>query len=167
MSVVDPNHVLPRTFEWNVALERALGKADVLTVTYLGAAGRKLMRRDRYNAPNPNFTGMFNVLWNGSDSSYEALQAQFRHRLAHGLQTLFSYTWAHAIDDASSDAYPTNLPANYALLSQERGSSDYDIGTHSPAQFPLTFPRRPVENGKRYLGAGQRIRSFTLAARPR
>jgi hypothetical protein len=85
------------------------------------------MRRDLYNAPNPNFTGMLNVLWNGSDSSYEALQAQFRHRLAHGLQTLFSYTWAHAIDDASSDAYPINLPANYAPLSQERGSSDYDI----------------------------------------
>jgi hypothetical protein len=63
---------------------------------------------------------MFNVLWNGSDSSYEAL-------LAHGLQTLFSYTWAHAIDDASSDAYPLNLPANYAAFSQERGSSDYDI----------------------------------------
>jgi len=45
MVVVDPNHVLPRTYEWNVALERAIGKADVLTVTYLGAAGRKLMRR--------------------------------------------------------------------------------------------------------------------------
>lgn len=41
--------------------------------------------------------------------------------------TLFSYSWAHAIDDASSDAYPINLPANYAPLSQERGSSDYDI----------------------------------------
>jgi hypothetical protein len=127
MVVVDPNHVLPRTYEWNVALEKAIGKADVLTVTYLGAAGRKLMRRDLYNAPNPNFNGMFNVLWNGSDSGYEALQAQFRHRLAHGLQTLFSYTWAHAIDDASSDAYPINLPANFAPLSQERGSSDYDI----------------------------------------
>jgi hypothetical protein len=46
MAVVDPNHVLPRTSEWTVALERALGKSDVLTVTYLGAAGRKLMRRD-------------------------------------------------------------------------------------------------------------------------
>ncbi|MGD0134350.1 MAG: TonB-dependent receptor, partial [Bryobacteraceae bacterium] len=37
--VVDPNHVLPRTYEWNAAVERTLGRADVLTVTYLGAAG--------------------------------------------------------------------------------------------------------------------------------
>jgi len=110
VAVVDPNHVLPRTFEWNAALERTLGKADVLTVTYLGAAGRKLMRQDVYNAPNPNFTAMFNVMRNGADSSYDALQAQFRHRLAHGLQTLFSYTWAHSIDDASSDVNYLNVP---------------------------------------------------------
>ena len=41
LAVVDPNHVLPRTYEWNAALERSFGKADVLTATYLGAAGRK------------------------------------------------------------------------------------------------------------------------------
>jgi len=125
--VVDPSHVLPRTYEWNAAVERTVGKADVITVTYLGAAGRKLMRQDFYKAPNPNFTGQFNVMRNGADSSYQALQAQFRHRLGHGLQTLLSYTWAHSIDDASSDANPVNLPANDAPLSQERGSSDYDI----------------------------------------
>jgi hypothetical protein len=125
LAVVDPNHVLPRTYEWNAAVERTLGKADVLTVTYLGAAGRKLMRQDLYNAPNPNFTGEFDVMRNGANSSYQALQAQFRHRLAHGLQTLLSYTWAHSIDDASSDAYYLNVPAGYS--SSDRASSDYDI----------------------------------------
>src|SRR5580658_3886914 len=59
MAVVDPNHVLPRTYEWNAALERSFGRADVVTVTYLGAAGRKLMRQDIYIAPNPEFTGEF------------------------------------------------------------------------------------------------------------
>jgi hypothetical protein len=127
LSVVDPNHVLPRTYEWNAALERSFGRADVLTVTYLGAAGRKLMRQDIYDAPNPNFTGEFALMRNDADSSYNALQTQYRHRFSHGLQTLLSYTWAHAIDDASSDAYPINLPANDAPLFQERGPSDYDI----------------------------------------
>ena len=55
-----------------------------------------------------------------------ALQAQYRHRFSHGLQTLLSYTWAHSIDDASSDAYYLNVPPGDSLLS-ERGSSDYDI----------------------------------------
>jgi Carboxypeptidase regulatory-like domain/TonB dependent receptor len=127
LAVVDPNHVLPRTYEWNAAVERTFGKADVLTVTYLGAAGRKLMRQDIYIAPNPEFTGEFDLMRNDADSSYNALQVQYRHRLAHGLQTLLSYTWAHSIDDASSDAYFVNLPAGDAPLSDERGSSDYDI----------------------------------------
>jgi len=127
LAVVDPNHVLPRTYEWNAAVERTLGKADVLTLTYLGAAGRKLMRQDIYNAPNPNFTGEFDVMRNGADSSYQALQAQYRHRFTHGLQILVSYTWAHSIDDASSDAYYLHAPPGSAASSQERGSSDYDI----------------------------------------
>jgi hypothetical protein len=127
LAVVDPNHVLPRTYEWNAAVERTFGKADVLTVTYLGSAGRKLMRQDIYEAPNPEFTGELDLMRNDADSSYNAFQVQYRHRLAHRLQTLLSYTWAHSIDDASSDAYFVNLPASDAPLSQERGSSDYDI----------------------------------------
>ena len=55
---------------------------------------------------------------NGADSSYQALQAQYRHRLAHGLQTLLSYTWAHSIDDASSDAdYRERAPGRFAFVS--------------------------------------------------
>jgi hypothetical protein len=67
-----------------------------LKVTYVGAAGRKLMRQDRYYQPNPNFTGKFDLMAKEGDSSYQALQAQFHHRVAHGLQTLFSYTWPHS-----------------------------------------------------------------------
>jgi hypothetical protein len=69
IAVVDPNHVLPRTYEWNAAVERTLGKADVLTVTYLGAAGRKLMRQDVCDALNPNFTGEFDLMRSDADSS--------------------------------------------------------------------------------------------------
>jgi hypothetical protein len=125
IAVVDPNHVLPRTYEWNAAVERTFGKADVLTVTYLGAAGRKLMRTDIYNAPNPNFTSQFQLMSNDASSSYHALQLQYRHRFSHGLQTLLSYTWAHSIDDASSDSDYLNVPPSDSP--SERGSSDYDI----------------------------------------
>ena len=125
LAVVDPNHVLPRTYEWNAAVEKSFGRADVLTVTYLGAAGRKLMRTDHYQAPNPNFTGEFDLMRNDADSSYQALQAQFRHRFTHGLQTLLSYTWAHGIDNASSDVNYLNVPLGDSP--SERGSSDYDI----------------------------------------
>jgi len=127
LAVVDPNHVLPRTYEWNAALERSLGKVDVFALTYVGAGGRKLMRQDIYIAPNSNFTGEFDVMRNGAASSYNALQAQYRHRLSHGLQALVSYTWAHSIDDVSFDSNFLNAPPGTSPSSVERGSSDYDI----------------------------------------
>jgi Carboxypeptidase regulatory-like domain/TonB dependent receptor len=126
LAVVDPHHVLPRTYEWNAAVEQTLGSTDVLTLTYLGAGGRKLMRQDIYYQPNPAvFTGEVDLMRNGATSSYQALQAQFRHRMAHGLQTLLSYTWAHSIDDVPSDVFFLNVPPGNS--SSDRGSSDYDI----------------------------------------
>ena len=47
--------------------EQGFGNADVLTLTYVGAAGRQLMRDDIYNKPNPEFTGQFDVFRNGAD----------------------------------------------------------------------------------------------------
>jgi hypothetical protein len=55
------------------------------------------MRKDIYIGPNPDFTGEFDVLSNAGNSSYNALQAQCRHRLSHGLQTLLSYTWGSGL----------------------------------------------------------------------
>ena len=112
ISVVDPNHVLPRTYEWNAAVEQSFGKADVLSLTYVGAAGRRLMRRDIYIAPNRTFTYRVDVQSNAGISNYNSLQAQFRHRLSHGLQALLSYTWGHSIDDVSSDGNFQNVPAD-------------------------------------------------------
>jgi hypothetical protein len=125
LAVVDPNHVLPTTYEWNAAVEHSITNADVLTLTYLGAGARKLMRKDVYIAPGPNFTGEFDLLSNHGTSSYNSLEAQYRHRLTRGLQALLSYTWAHSIDDVSSDVNYQNVPLNKS--SSERGPSDYDI----------------------------------------
>ena len=143
IAVVDPNHVLPRTYEWNAGLERSFGKADIVAATYVGAAGRKLMRQDNYFAPNPNFTGEVDVMRNGASANYNALQAQFRHRFTHGLQTLLSYTWSHSIDNVSSDAYYANVPPG---ASSDRGSSTYDVRqTFSGAvSYDIPAPRSGV-----------------------
>ena len=85
------------------------------------------MRKDIYIAPGPNFTGEFDLLSNGATSSYNALQAEYLHRVSHGLQTLLSYTWGHSIDDVSSDANYQNVPLGKSPSSAERGPSNYDI----------------------------------------
>jgi hypothetical protein len=107
-------------------VERCFGNSDALSVTYLGAAGRKLMRADYYYKPNANFGSAVSIFSNGSNSSYQALQAQFRHRFQYGLQALLSYTWGHSIDDVSSDANIANVPPGASALTN-RGSSTYDI----------------------------------------
>ncbi|MGO8985700.1 MAG: TonB-dependent receptor domain-containing protein [Terriglobales bacterium] len=127
VAVINPSHVLPRTYEWNAAIEQSLSAADVFTMTYVGAGGRKLMRRDIYYAPNSNLTGEFDVLSNGASSSYNALQTEYRHRATHGLQTLLSYTWSHSIDNVSSDGNYANVPPGAEPASLDRGPSDYDI----------------------------------------
>ena len=98
------------------------------------------MRQDIYIAPNSNFTGEFDVQRNAGDSSYNALQAQYRHRLSYGLQTLLSYTWGHSIDNVSSDVNYQNVPPGLSPSSAERGSSDYDIRHTFSAAVSYNIP---------------------------
>jgi len=140
MAVMDPNHVLPRSYEWNAALEQGFGNADVLTMTYVGASGRQLIRNDIYNRPNPTFTGQVYVFRNGADSSYNALQLQYRHRLTRGLQALVSYTWSHSIDDVSSDSYYVNVPPGVEPASLNRGPSNFDIRNTFSAAVSYYIP---------------------------
>ncbi len=89
---------------------------------------------------------------NDADSSYQALQARFRHNLAGGLQTLFSYTWAHSIDDASSDAFYLNVPTGDSPSSQERASSDYDTRQTFSGAISYNIPSPGGAMWKRILG---------------
>lgn len=148
---VDPHHMLPRTYQWNAAVERTLGKSDVVTVTYVGAAGRKLMRQDLYNSPNSNFAGQFDLMRNGASSSYQALQGQFRHRFTYGVQMLLGYTWGHSVDDVSSDAYFLNVPPGASPRSN-RGSSDYDIRQTFSAAISYNIPAPGSRTWKRIFG---------------
>ena len=150
MSVVDSNHVLPRTYEWNASIEKSAGSGDVMNLTYVGAGGRKLMRQDFYIAPNPNFSGEVDIARNGASSNYQALQAQLRHRFAHRLQALLSYTWSHAIDDVSSDSYYVNVPPGAA--SSERGSSVYDIRHTFSGAVSYDIPAPHAEFWKSIFG---------------
>jgi hypothetical protein len=138
--VIDPHHLLPRTYQWNAAVERGLGKAQAITVGYVGAAGRKLMRNDTYLNPNPDFEEV-DARKNEADSSYHALQTQFRRRLTNSLQALVSYTWAHSIDDASGDGALATVLASKSPLYLERGPSDYDIRHTFSAAVSYDMPR--------------------------
>jgi len=152
---VNPNLKLPYTWQWNASLEQALGKDQVLTVSYLGAAGRNLLQSTFVQAPPTNpaiATGTF--LDNSATSDYDALQVQFQRRLSRGLQGLASYTWAHSIDDASAASPTLASNRNVPGSNSNRGSSDFDIrhafsaGTTYEVPAPVQHPwLRPILRG--------------------
>ena len=118
----DPDLTLPYTEQWNLSLDHAIGSRNTVTASYVGNAGRRLLFTEDYFGGtlfDPNLTAAgLNYTSNASFSSYNALQLQDQGYLAPGMQLLVSYTWAHAIDNASSD-----LPANPPV----RGNSDNDV----------------------------------------
>ena len=149
--VTDPHLTLPRTYQWNVAMEGTLGKHQSLSASYVGAAGRRLLRQEFLVNPNPNFTNLF-VTRNASVSDYHALQAQFNRRLSRGLQALASYTWSHSIDTVSLESSLNILSTRYDP-SRDRGSSDFDIRHTFSAAATYDIPKvdtnrvlRPIVN---------------------
>ena len=149
--VTDPRLKLPRTYQWNVAMEGSLGKRQSLSASYVGAAGRRLLRQEYLVNPNPNFTDLF-VTRNASVSDYHALQVQFNRRLFGGLQTLASYTWSHSIDTVSLESSLNILATRYDP-SLDRGSSSFDIRHTFSAAATYDIPKlttnrllRPIVN---------------------
>jgi hypothetical protein len=121
----DPRLELPRSYQWNVAVEQEIGASQGITTTYVGSVGRRLLRRELIIAPNPDF-GFVAITRNAATSDYHALQVQFERRLVSGLQILASYTWAHSIDLASEDS--SNLASVGALNPNiDRASSSFDV----------------------------------------
>jgi hypothetical protein len=126
---IDPHLKLPYSLQWNVTVEQELGARQTLSVSYAGAAGRRLLRQGVL--PATPESGEVRVITNTSASDYHAMQAHFRRRLSGGLQALASYTWSHSIDDASGDSDVT-APAGGPGVRPGRGASSFDV-RHSAA----------------------------------
>jgi hypothetical protein len=164
ISVADPNLKLPRTYQWNAALEQSLGSSQSLSATYVGAVGRDLLRVTDLVSPNPDF-GYVNVTSNTATSNYNALQLKFERRLSHGLQALASYTWSHSIDIASTDALANYLdtPSSVANPNIDRGNSDFDIRHAFTAGVTYNLPTSESNNVTHAVLGGWSVDSFIFA----
>jgi hypothetical protein len=131
-----PEHLqLPYTLEWNLSVQQSLGRAQALTVSYLGADGRRLQGEQELLAGslNPNFQTIV-YIDSGLTSNYNALQVQFQRNVSHGINALASYTYSHSIDFGS----------NYAALPFTRGNSDFDLRHSFSAGATWDLPRASV-----------------------
>ncbi|HKY41524.1 MAG TPA: carboxypeptidase regulatory-like domain-containing protein [Pyrinomonadaceae bacterium] len=143
----DPELQLPRTYQWNVALEKSLTSDQTLSLAYVGAVGRRLLREDVLINPEPNFT-IVRVTRNAARSNYHALQLQYRRRLYRGFQALASYTASRSLDNASSDSLPRLrvVPAGQVsgILGEQDvplAPSDFDVRHSLAAAVTYNLPK--------------------------
>jgi len=143
--VAEPNLQLPRIMQWNFGLEQSLGQKQVVAASYVGAAGRRLLRTELLLNPTPLYQQVF-VTTNKASADYHALQLQFHRRLSQGLQAVAAYTWSHSIDIASNDSN-ANLPALTGYDPQlDRGPSDFDVRHAFTAAVSYDIPA-PFKSG--------------------
>jgi hypothetical protein len=133
-----PNLVLPSVLQWNATMEHALTPRDTISAGYLGSAGRDLIRRE-LGGPGSTVTSWFAVTTNHGSSDYQALVAQYRRRVAQGLESLVSYSWSHSLDNDSSDSFLVWAGRNSGA-SRDWGSSDFDVRHSLTASLGYALP---------------------------
>ncbi len=139
----DPNTRLPKTYQWNFALEHSFGTKQTVSASYVAAIGRRLLRSETLRNPNPTFTTVL-LMRNTATSDYQALQLQFQRRLSRGLQALASYSWSHSIDTASNDSSRSTLPSQTINPQMDRGPSDFDVRHTFNGAITYNFPNASV-----------------------
>lgn len=140
-----PAHMhTPRVQQWNLAVEREIAKNTLLSFDYSGSAGHNLYTLIYFDQalPGDGSTSIqarqqFPFLSDGSQetsnngfSKYNAFLTKLEKRYTNGLSFLASYTWGHALDNASDanlgsphagDTFREAQHANW-----EYGNSDFD-----------------------------------------
>jgi hypothetical protein len=153
-----PDLRLPLTVQWSAALEQPLGGGQSLSLSYVGAAGRRLLRQTALLRPNTDFS-VVRMVTNTSSSDYNALQAVYGRRLSKGLQAHAAYTWSHSIDDDSDDSASGLLIVGDFNTRTERGPSTFDVRHSLSGAFSYDLPG-PERKG----AAGALLRDWSLDA---
>ena len=128
-----PHLQLPYTLQWNASLQQALGKAQALTVSYVGSHAARLLQQNQFTSSTNPLTRTFFIVQNGLTSDYDSLQVQLQRRLSRGLAALASYTWSHCLDYNSVN-YLTGLQG------YQRGNCDFDVRHNFSAAFSYDVP---------------------------
>jgi hypothetical protein len=132
------------TTQWNLNIQRQLGRNLVAEAGYLGSYGRNLtlfLLENQIRNPSDYGKGqsarpvpVFGNIWgwgSGGRSRYHAGYVKFEQRFTAGLSLLGSYTLGNSLDNAPGDFAVGNLgisvaPIDSYNLSREYGPSGFD-----------------------------------------
>jgi hypothetical protein len=144
---------------WSFGVQRALSRATILEVAYVGTAGVRLLTASNINAGAPGPTSPVTrrpygpalaevrELSTSAHSTYHSLQTKVERRFSGGLFFLASWTWSKSLDNQSNGtdnaAAGGQYPQDPAHPELDRGPSSFDR-THrfvASAVWEIPHPR--------------------------
>lgn len=158
---VDPNLHVGYAQTWQLAAQRDLPGAMVMTATYLGTKGTHGMQRFLPNtypigAVNlcPSCPAGFVYQTSGGNSNREAGQLQLRRRLRSGLTATLQYTYAKAIDDdaqVGAQGHVSTTGETGSSTSSESGSQSSAAPAIAQNWLDLRGERGPSNFDQRHV----------------
>jgi hypothetical protein len=154
---VNKNYRLPYVQVWNVSVQRTIPWQIVLNAGYSGAYGSRLDIIDapgRFTAIGANgvpVTTLPNAIYDYEDSvafsKYNAGTLSARKRMSGGISLQATWTYAHAIDDATSiggnGGSGNSLVQNWQDIRAEESNSTFDVRHKVNGSFVYELPFGP------------------------
>jgi len=150
--------------QWNISVQRQLGRTRSVEVAWVGSRGRNLIAARDINQPAPSpapfnprpnpFFADITMIESRARSSYDALELRFDQRLDRGLALTTSYTLGKSTDDASAffaSAGDANFPQDSNNPSAEWARSNFDVRHRLTVSGIWELPFGP---GRRWLNDG-------------
>jgi len=154
---VSQNFRTPYNYNYNLNIEKSLGRSLLLQVGYVGSAAHRLLTTADINQPTPGIYatdadqqaarpyfaqfpdfGVINQIQTNGNSNYNSLQTVLKVREWHRFTSQFAYTWAHGLDDMTQ--YRGTLPQDSLNLKSDYASMDYDTRHNFTAQLNYDLP---------------------------
>jgi hypothetical protein len=176
---VDPSYRDPQANQWDITVERQLGKDDSLRVSYVGMHSYRLSITEDLNqipasnmpyqtttsspyvdprAPYHNWFTLYST-FNAGEANYNALEVEESHKMSHGLYFDANYTFAKNLADNQGDN-PTAFAGevNYGVPIANRFDVRSDYGNVEGTRrdrFLLTgLYQLPFGQGRTFLNTG-------------
>ncbi len=154
------------SYEWNLAVQRQLGKYASLEVAYVGNQNDNLSPLFDRNQPdqngvrpNPNF-GTVNIYEPCCGANYHGIQVKYKQQTVKGLEWNVNYAYSRAMDYGGS-TFGSSGFQNQNNLFAEYGPADYDQRNNFESDFVYEAPGIPKV--PHWLGHGWQLNGIVSA----
>lgn len=149
---------------WNFTVQSELPHSFVAQIGYLGGEGHHLFDAVPTNLINPATKlrplptfGQFNTKGNSANNNFHSLQAQIKRSFTSGLLWQATYSWSHAITDASSGAGESIGFERAFCRACDRSNAAYDIPQNFTTSLVYELPFGPRKRFLAFTGAAGKV----------